>query len=231
MVKHLFLLGGSAAFGATAEEFVPAAGGGKATIALLMQGGEKSKKYVSEYTQPWICRGAERFHVIMPDREGRLDLSVVNAQLREATGIFIGGGHTPTYHRLYATEPIRSILRERYEQGVPLAGCSAGALIAPDLCVIGAEEYEGEASLAILPGLGLLSGLILGVHFSERNTLPNMLEAMAKTKTQKGLGIDEPACVVFEGGRFKRILGKAVHEVVMTNFDTKDYEITTCKAG
>jgi cyanophycinase len=231
MLKHLFLLGGSAAFEVYAEAFVLAAGGNEATIALLMQGGVKSQKYISEYTQPWIRKGLDRYHVIIPDGNGRLDLDRVIAQTREATGIFIGGGHTPTYHRLYATEPIRSILRERYEQGVPLAGCSAGALITPDLCVIAAEEYESTDSVTILPGLGLIGNLILGVHFSERNTLPVILEAMAKTKTQKGLGIDESACVVFEDGRFKRILGKAVHEVVMTNFDTKAYEITTCKAG
>jgi cyanophycinase len=224
--RLLYLLGGSAAFEVSAEAFVLAAGGAEATIVLLMQGGVKSQKYISEYTQPWIRRGVKRYHVIMPDEKGRLDFTVVTAQVREATGIFIGGGHTPTYHQLFATEPIRSLLRERYEQGLPLAGCSAGALIAPDLCVIGPEENEDRASLTILPGLGLISNILLGVHFSERNTLHNMLEAMAISKTPKGLGIDESACVVFEDGSFKGMLGRTVYEIVMTDFENKNYKIT-----
>jgi cyanophycinase-like exopeptidase len=62
-----------------------------------------------------------------------------------ATGIFIGGGHTPTYHRLYATEPVRGVIRERYEERIPVAGVSAGALIALDPCVLTPDE-TGEAT-------------------------------------------------------------------------------------
>lgn len=90
--KLLFLLGGNAAFDVAAEEFVPAAGGRDSTIVLLMQGGRGWEKYVPEYTQPWIRRGASRYYPIAPDEDGTLDLDAVSAKLREATGIFIGGG-------------------------------------------------------------------------------------------------------------------------------------------
>ena len=96
--------------------------GVEATIVLLMQGGSRWEKYVPEYTQHWIRRGVYRYYPIVPDENGTFDLDAVSARLREATGIFIGGGHTPTYHRLYATEPIRNIIRERYGEGVPVAG-------------------------------------------------------------------------------------------------------------
>jgi len=195
MMSHrlLFLLGGSAAFDVVAEEFVPAAGGRNATIALLMQGGRGWEKYVPEYAQPWIRRGVSRYFPVVPDENGKLDLDAASAKLREATGIFIGGGHTPTYHRLYATEPIRSILRESYRKGVPIAGVSAGALIAPEVCVLLPHETD-DGSLQIVAGLGLVSDLIIGVHFTELNALPSVLEAMARTQTRTGWGIDEPAC-------------------------------------
>jgi len=222
--KLLFLLGGSAAFDAVAEEFVPAASGCDATIALLMQGGAEWEKYVPEYTQPWIRRGVSRYYPIVPDENGTLDLDAVSAKLREVTGIFIGGGHTPTYHRLYATEPIRSILRESYRKGVPIAGVSAGALIAPEVCVLTPDETD-DGSLQIVTGLGLISDLIVGVHFTELNALPNVLKAMARTQTRTGWGIDEPACAVFEDGQFKGTLGRSVYEIVMTDFETKAYKM------
>lgn len=221
----LFLLGGSAAFDVVAEEFVPAAGGRDAIIVLLLQASSRLEKYVPEYTQPWIRRGVSQYYPIAPDEDGALDLDAVSAKLREATGIFIGGGQTPTYHRLYATEPIRSIIRESYHKGIPIAGCSAGALIAPEICVLTPDETD-DASLKIVAGLGLVSDLIVGVHFTERNALPSILEAMARTRTKTGWGIDEPACAVFEDGQFQGTLGQPVYEIVMTDFEAKVYRMT-----
>ena len=223
--RLLFLLGGSAAFDVVAEEFVPAAGGRDATIALLMQGGRGWEKYVPDYAQPWIRRGASRYYPIVPGENGTLDLDAASAKLREATGIFIGGGHTPTYHRVYATEPIRSVLRESYHKGVPIAGVSAGALIAPEICVLTPDETD-DGSLQIVAGLGLVSDAIVGVHFTELNVLPIVLKAMARTQTRAGWGIDEPACAVFEDSEFKGTLGRSVYEIVMTDFETKAYRMT-----
>lgn len=223
--RLLFLLGGSAAFDVVAEEFVTAAGGSNATIVLLTQGGEKSKKHVPEYTQPWIQRSVSRYYPIVPEEDGTMDLDVVANKLHGATGIFIGGGHPPTYHRLYATEPIRGILRESYHKGVPVAGCSAGALIAPEICVIPPKD-TGDTSVRTVTGLGLVCDLIVGVHFTEWNALLTLLEAMVKTQTQAGWGIDESACAVFEDGQFKRALGRAVYEIVMTDFKTRTYRMT-----
>jgi len=223
----LFLLGGSAAFDAAAQAFVPAAGGRDAMIALLIQGGSGCEKYVPEYTGPWARRGASQYQVVAPDKDGKLDLDAASAKLRRATGIFIGGGHTPTYHRLYATEPIRSIIRERYNLGVPVAGCSAGALIAPQIAVLTSDE-TGDDSIHTPAGLGLASGLVVGVHFTELNALPYLLEAMVQTHTRIGWGIDDPACAAFENGRFKGSLGQFVHEIKMTDFETKTYTTTKC---
>ena len=221
--KLLFLLGGSAAFDAVAEAFVPAAGGRDATIALLLQGGARWEKYVPEYTQPWIQRGVTRYFPIVPDESGKLDLDTASAKLRQATGIFIGGGHTPTYHRLYATGPIRNVIRERYAEGVPVAGVSAGALIAPEICAFTSDE-TGETSIRIVTGLDLVSDLVVGVHFSELNALPGVLETMARTRTKIGWGLDEPACAVFEDGQFQRALGNPVYKTVMTDFERRTYE-------
>lgn len=149
--RFLFLLGGSAAFDVTADEFGSAAGGSGATIALLLQGGEGWEKYVLEYAQPWMRRGGTRYCSIVPDEDGTLDLDAASAKLREATGIFDGGGHAPTYHPLYATEPIRTLIRSSYQRDIPVAGVSAGALIGLGVCSIPPED-TGDDSARILSG-------------------------------------------------------------------------------
>lgn len=221
----LLLLGGSAAFEAAAQAFVPAAGGSQARIALLLQGGHDWQRYVPQYVEPWIKAGIAGCYPIAPREDGSLHLEGVRARLLDATGIFVGGGHTPTYQRLYATDPIRSVIRERFLHGVPYAGVSAGALIAPQVCAIPPED-TGATSVRILAGLGLMQDCVIGVHFSEWNALPHVLEAMAMTRTATAWGIDEDACALFEDGRFGRALGGTVHEILMTDFAALAHEVT-----
>ncbi|MCI0476149.1 MAG: Type 1 glutamine amidotransferase-like domain-containing protein [Anaerolineales bacterium] len=221
MSRQLFLLGGSAAFDVAANEFVPASGGRNARIALLLQGGRDWQKYVPEYTRAWKSRGVSRYDVIVPDDAGRLNSDDVAAKLANATGIFIGGGHTATYRRLYATEPVRAVLRERYARGIPIAGCSAGALIAPRVCAFHPGEEESGARVA--EGLGLLDDLLVGVHFAAENALQHLLDAMVSARVRRAWGIDDGACVVLENEKFTRVLGRAAYEIVMTDFSNRLY--------
>jgi cyanophycinase len=222
---RLFLLGGSpAVFDSVADAFVPAAGGRDAAIALLLEGVPGWEKYVPQYTEPWTRRGIAQHATIVPDEQGRLDLESASAALRETTGIFVGGGNTPNYCRLLATEPIRSLIRERVRQGVPFAGLSAGALIAPAVCAIPPED-TGHTSVTIVPGLGLADDLIIGVHFAQWNALPHLLEAMKQTQTAVALGIEESACVVLEDGRVEQVIGRSAYEISMNDFDSGTYRI------
>lgn len=221
--RLLFLLGGPA-FDTVAEEFVPAAGGSSAFIVLLLFSGFKKEEYLPDYIQPWIKRGVSRYHVVVPREDDTIDMDIELAKIHEATGVFIGGGPTLAYHKLYATEPIKTAIRECYYKGVPIAGMSAGALIIPEICVVGLGE-KNDVSLEILDGMGLISNIIVGPHFTERNVLSHMLEAMVQTKIHTGWGIDEPACAVFENGQFIKVLGKSIYEVTISDFKSRTYKI------
>lgn len=224
--RLLFFLGGSqSTFEAVAEEFVPAAGGVDAVIALLLSGQEGWEDYVSRYTEPWKKRGVVHCHTIVPDANGNLDSKKTQAVLRKATGIFIGGGDTTLYHRFYVTTPVGSVIRERYQEGVPVAGLSAGAVIAPEVCVIPPQD-TGRNSIQLVGGLGLIRDLIVGVHYTTWEALPHLIEAMVDTKIDSGLGIDEGACAVLENGELKRVLGQSVYEIEMTDFKTEKYNVT-----
>lgn len=224
MGRLLFLLGGSEEiFDLVAEQFVPAAGGSQARIALLLMGGEGWERHLPGYVAPWERRGAA-WEVVVPGADGALDVEAARAQLEQASGIFIGGGHSPTYHRLYATEPMRSLIRRRYRQGVPVAGLSAGALIIPERCLM-VGRAPGDPPLSRRRGLGLVRGMVVGVHFQEEARLAPLLQAMARTRTAQGLGIGESACAVLENERLRRVLGRPLYQVTMTDFDSGSYAI------
>jgi cyanophycinase len=226
MTGSLFLLGGPGAYTVYGDEFVAAAGGPQARIVALVQTGPGWDKFGAEITKPWKERGVSRVEAVFPDADGTLDEAATLSLLQQATGIFIGGGHTPTYHSLYAVGPVGAAIRERHGQGVPVTGISAGALLAMQVCQFAGEESpSGELELAA--GLGLAKGFVVGVHFSEWNALPEVLETMSRSRTGLGWGVDEPACLVCENGAVARGLGKSVYRIEMQDFETRAYTMTT----
>ena len=90
----------------------------------------------------------------------------------------------------------------------------------------GWEEHVPQYTVRIVPGLGLVSGLIVGVHFTKWNALPHMVEAMVETRTATGLGIDEAACAVLENGKLERVLGQSAYKVELTDFEAKTCRVT-----
>lgn len=225
MHNQLFLLGGSEElFYAVAERFIPAAGGRNGNIALLISGSSGWERYVPHYTTPWKECGLEHYEVIVPDEYGMINHASAIRIIQHATGIFIGGGHTPTYQRLFATDPLRQVLQAQYAKGIPFAGLSAGALLMPDICAIPPED-TGNPKVAITTGLALLPDMIVSVHFSECHALPHVLDAMTLTTTAKAIGIDEDACIVLYDGQIAEVFGGNAYQITMHNFATQTYNM------
>ena len=227
VVRKLFLMGGIAAVSITAKTFVSLSGGKDSLIVLLLQGGAFWEKHLPAYLQPLNCYEMGRYETIVPDEHGNLDLKSALSILRGATGILIGGGDTATYLRLYAQDSIRSLIHERYVEGVPVAGVSAGALISQSACFFAGEDDRED--IEAREGLGLLEDHLVCVHFSEQNGLPALMDTMANVKIRNGTGIDDTACAYFENGCFQSALGRFVYRVEMTDFETRSFILKKCK--
>lgn len=225
--RQLYWLGGSAAFEAAAEVFVPACGGHAARIAILMQGGDDWENYIPLYERPLLFQEETlTLDFIVPQPDGTVAGDVFD-RLQDATGIFIGGGHTPTYQRLYTQEPLRSWLRAAYAEGKPFAGVASGALIMPEVCAFILDETDGNGQ-RLVAGLGLISDCLLSVYFSEYNGLPHLLQDLQATGIHKGWGVDDAMCAVFTNEHFDRALGRggAVYEIDITDATTLHYQLT-----
>lgn len=48
---------------------------------------------------------------------------------------------------------------------------------------------------------------------------------MKRTRIKQGLGIDEPACAVFENGKLARVQGKSVYEISVKDLKTMKCEM------
>ncbi|MDO4263909.1 MAG: Type 1 glutamine amidotransferase-like domain-containing protein [Deinococcus sp.] len=136
-----------------------------------------------------------RVDFVAPQPGGSLDAAQAAAVIASASAIFVAGGDTSRSHELYGTGPLGELIRARYQAGVPYAGLSAGALLAMDLCLIPSED-TGEPD-RFGPGLGLLPGTLLGVHFVRWGGAATLHRHLRARRVATGWGLDDHVTLHF----------------------------------
>ena len=121
-------------------------------------------------------------------------------------GLLVGGGLTPAYHR--ALQPHSVAIRVAVTDGLPYAGFSAGAMIAPRRALLGgwrlgstAVTHEDNAEdldqVTLVDGLGLISSTV-EVHTSQWGTLSRLVAAVGAGEATSGIAVDENTVVIVD---------------------------------
>lgn len=121
-------------------------------------------------------------------------------------GLLVAGGLTPAYHRLLL--PHAAAIRAAVIAGLPYAGFSAGAMIAPQRALLGgwrlgstAVTHEDNAEdldqVTVVEGLGLISSTV-EVHTSQWGTLSRLVAVVAAGRATSGIAIDENTVVILD---------------------------------
>jgi cyanophycinase len=144
----IFLLGGGwneAAFPQTYGRFTAAVGDGAPRIACVLLDVIDRDAYFERSAAAFAAISTANVYSVFvsPDRPLRPD------DLEDASGVLVGGGLTPAYHDAIvpgAADWLPALI----ERGIPYAGFSAGAMIAPSQGIIGGWKLRhGSADLVI----------------------------------------------------------------------------------
>ncbi len=113
--------------------------------------------------------------------------------LEKATGVFITGGNQLKLSALLGGTPVAKLLRIRNQQGMHVAGTSAGAAyLSEHMIAFGDEGGTPRAGMATMcAGLGLTNRVIIDQHFRQRDRLGRLLTAMSYNPFCVGVGVDE----------------------------------------
>lgn len=193
--RHLFLFGGSPPFPEHAGKRFAYLCAGKVAILFIERDGWKA--YMSKYTSVLEKHGIRNFLYI--PLTSNPDETFVN-ELTSCSGVIIGGGDTELYRNYIVDTEIGAHINRMYQQGIPVAGFSAGALISPANCVIPPIDNSIREHL-FLRGLGLIEDCVISVHYTKWNEEANLRAAMAKLHAPIGYGIDDDGYLYFENER------------------------------
>ena len=166
-------------------------------IVVITAATELHDDLVEEYLEVFAELGAEARPLVIRDRADALEDSC-DALAHGAGGFFFtGGDQLKLTARLGGTKLLDAIVA-RHHEGAAIAGTSAGAAaLSRAMIVSGRGDGTREADeIAMAGGLGLLDGLLVDTHFSERGRITRLVSAVARNPGDVGLGIDEDTAVL-----------------------------------
>jgi cyanophycinase len=194
-------------------EFVGAAGGEEARIAIIATASSLGPEVVEVYDALFRKLGAAEVVSVRPEtREQAHDHDLV-AEVDKATGVFMTGGNQLKLSAVICGTPFGDALVDAHQRGVVVAGTSAGASIQSSHMVAfgGPGSTPKQRMTQVAAGLGLLESCVIDQHFDQRNRYGRLLMIVSESPSLLGIGVDEDTAAVveeIEGHEVLRVVGK-----------------------
>lgn len=192
-------------------------------IAVMTVATRESESAGTKYNNLFRRLGIKHVDVVpIEQREDAFDAGALK-KVESADGLFFTGGDQLNITSLMGGTPLHTLLHERYQDGILIAGTSAGAAMMSSSMIISGESDAPPkvGGVEIAPGMNMIDGTVIDSHFSQRGRHGRLLTAIAHYPQVLGLGIDEKTAIVFQNGEFK-----VVGEGVVTVFDGRQVNYT-----
>jgi cyanophycinase len=190
-------------------------GSGKLVIAAV----------ASKYPGPIFEEYSDVFRSLGIKHVGKLEIhnrSEANDEskfrvLDDAAGVFFTGGDQLRITSQLGDTHVHRRIKEIYESYGLIAGTSAGASVMCETMIVSSgnpDSHKVRDSIKLAPGFGLIGGMIIDQHFSERSRMVRLLGSIAQNPKNLGLGIDEQTAIVIDGEQTFYVLGSGAVYVI-----------------
>jgi cyanophycinase len=158
--------------------------------------------------QPLMEAGALRLDVLHTRERAVADSEAFVAPLREARGVWFGGGRQWRLADAYLHTRTHEALRSVLARGGVIGGTSAGATIQGAFLARGDTSGPDVMIGDHTEGLGFLGGVAVDQHWLARNRHFDLLEVVEARPELLGIGIDEDTAIVVEADAFE-VIGRS----------------------
>ncbi len=210
---------------------------GKVVVATLAS--EQPKQIFEEYEAALRGIGMRHVrHLTIESREEAMQPSKLSV-LADADAVYFTGGDQLKITSQIGDTPIYRRVCEIFDSGGLIAGSSAGASVMSETMMVSGEgdsTYKIESLLKLAPGFGLLRGVLVDQHFSQRGRIGRLLGAIAQNPRMLGIGLDEDSAILVQRSRFQVLGSNAVHvldgsRITFSNLTESEPETSLCIYG
>ena len=163
-------------------------------LCLLPTAGGDSEHQIRRFYETYGDRLCEPSHISL-FRLGRKPVPL-REHLLAQDAIYVGGGSMVNLLAIWRAQGLDTILREAWQQGVVLAGLSAGSM-----CWFEHGITTSTGAPRAAAGLGFLPGSNSVHHDGEPARRPVFLDAVARGDIPPGWGVDDGVGLLFRGTR------------------------------
>ena len=198
------------------REVMRLGGGTGARIVVISTASSLGDEITHAYLQLFDGLGITDVVGIRPEsREQAKDPALV-ATIDRATAVFMTGGNQTKLATVIVGTPLGEAIRAAHRRGAIIAGTSAGASICSEHMVsFGSGGSTPKFRVGqVSQGLGLLTGVIVDQHFTQRNRFGRLLALVAANPGQLGVGIDEDTAAIFSADGRLEVKGRGVVTVI-----------------
>jgi dipeptidase E len=168
-------------------------------ICLLPTAGGDSEPQIRRFYEAYGDRLCEPSHISL-FRLGRKPVPL-REHLLAQDAVYVGGGSMVNLLAIWRAQGLDAILREAWQQGVVLAGLSAGSM-----CWFEWGVTTSSGAPATAPGLGFLPGSNSVHHDSEPARRPVYSEAVRSGAIPPGWAVDDGAALIFSGIELEEVV-------------------------
>lgn len=180
------------------EEYILAqANTSRPKVCYLPQAGGESREYIVRFYEAFTRLGAQPSWFSLFGRVA----ADWPAHLLTHDVLYVGGGNTRSMLAVWREWGVDKVLRQALEQGVVLAGVSAGAI-----CWFRQGITDSGEQLPVLNGLGFLEGSCCPHYDSEPDQKLIYHNLVAKGQALPGFALDDGAAVHLVDGQLKQVV-------------------------
>lgn len=192
--------------------FAELSGGSAARIVLVTAASGTPSVSFAEYSAAFKRLGVPEIRELplrsqsqsQSQGQGQADGEQTLTELAQATGVFLTGGDQSRLGVLVGSAANRILSGRLADNTLVIAGTSAGATALGPTMILGGDAC-GRPRTG--PGLGLIPGVIVDMHFAQRGRLPRLAAAVRAHPGHLGIGIDEDTAILIRFPRFD-VLGR-----------------------
>ncbi|MET3804370.1 cyanophycinase [Nakamurella sp. UYEF19] len=198
------------------REVIRLAGGPAARIVVISTASSLGDEITHAYLQLFAGLGVEDVVGIRPESRQQAQEESLVAAIDRCTAVFMTGGNQTKLATVVVGTAVGDAIRAAHLRGAVVAGTSAGASICSEHMVsFGSGGSTPKFRVGqVSQGLGLLAGVIVDQHFTQRNRFGRLLALVAANPGQLGVGVDEDTAAIISADGQLEVKGRGVVTVI-----------------
>lgn len=218
----LVIVGGGRLPDEIVKRFVDLAGGSEAKIVAIPTAlGRDAYDNNAGSANTFRKFGAKNVVVLHTNDKEEANSAEFIAPLKEATGVWFGGGRQWRLVDAYAGTKTEEMFHKVLERGGVIGGSSAGATIQGSYLARGDTKTNQIMMGDHEEGFGFVKNIAIDQHVIARNRHFDMFDILKNRPELLGISIDEGTAAVVEGNTFE-VIGKSYVIIYDGNFWSRE---------